>query len=109
MGGGGAAGLALLLTVLNPKNLVLAAAAATTIGAAEISTGETLLAVGLFIVLASTTIAIPVVGYLIAGDRARPALDSTKDWMIQNNAAIMAVLVLVFGVILVGDAIEILF
>jgi threonine/homoserine/homoserine lactone efflux protein len=109
VGGGGAFGLALLLTVLNPKNLVLAAAAGAAIGAAELSTGETVLAAGVFVVVASMTIAIPVVGYLIAGDRVRPALDNTKEWMIRNNAAVMSVLLLVFGVILTGDAIGILF
>ena len=108
MGSGGAFGLALLLTVLNPKNLLLAAAAGTAIGAAELTTGETVLAVGTFTVVASLTIAIPVIGYLIAGDRIQPALDNTKKWMIQNNTAVMSVLFLIFGVILVGDAIGII-
>ena len=108
MGGGGAFGLALLLTVLNPKNLLLAAAAGAAIGAAELNTGETVLAVGAFTVVASVTIAIPVIGYLIGGERIQPALDNTKEWMIQNNTAVMSVLFLVFGVILVGDAIGII-
>ncbi len=108
MGGGGAFGLALALTVLNPKNLLLAAAAGAAIGAGQLNTGETVLAVALFTVVASLTIAIPVIGYLIAGERIQPALDTTKDWMIQNNSAVMSVLLLVFGVILVGDAIGII-
>ena len=108
MSGGGAFGLALLLTVLNPKNLLLAAAAGAVIGAADLNTGETVLAVGAFTIVASVTIAIPVIGYLIAGDRIQPALDNTKDWMIQNNPAVMSVLLLIFGVILVGDAISII-
>ena len=109
MGGGGAFGLALLLTVANPKNLILAAAAGAAIGAAQLDTGGTILTVAVFTILASITIAIPVIGYLIAGDRIQPALDNTKDWMIRNNTAVMSVLFLVFGVILVGDAIGILF
>ncbi len=108
MGGGGAFGLALALTVLNPKNLLLAAAAGAVIGAAELNMIETVLAVGTFTVVASLTIAIPVIGHLIAGDRIQPALDNTKDWMIQNNPAVMSVLLLIFGVILVGDAISII-
>jgi threonine/homoserine/homoserine lactone efflux protein len=108
MGGGSAFGLALLLTVANPKNLVLAAAAGAEISAAQLDTQQTVLAIAVFAIVASITIAIPVIGYLIAGDRIQPALDSTKDWMIQNNTAIMSVLLLVFGVILLGDAISIL-
>ena len=99
----------MLLTVANPKNLVLAAAAGAAIGAAKLDPGETILTVALFTVLASLTIAIPVIGYLIAGERIQPALDNTKDWMIRNNTAVMSVLFLIFGVILVGDAIGILF
>jgi threonine/homoserine/homoserine lactone efflux protein len=108
MGGGGAFGLAMLLTVLNPKNLLLAAAAGTAIGAAGLNTGETALMVGAFTLVASVTIIVPVVGYLIAGDRVQPTLDNTKDWMIRNNTAVMSVLLLVFGVILIGDAIGII-
>ena len=51
----------------------------------------------------------PVIGYLIAGDRADSALAKAKDWLIQNNSVVMAILLLVFGVSLIGDVIEILF
>jgi threonine/homoserine/homoserine lactone efflux protein len=109
MGAGAAFGLALLLSALNPKNLLLAAAAGAVIGSADLSRGDSAVAIAVFTVFASLTIAIPVIGYLIAGERLQPTLDSTKDWLIRNNAAVMSVLLLVFGVILVGDAIEILF
>jgi len=108
MGAGGAVGLALLLTVVNPKNLLLAAAAGAAIGSGGLNTGETVLAVVAFTVVASVTIAVPVIGYLIAGDRIQPALDNTKEWMIHNNTAVMSVLLLVFGVVLVGDAVGII-
>ena len=78
------------------------------LGRTELNTGETVLAVAVFTVVASLTIAIPVIGYLIAGERIQPALDNTKDWMIQNNPAVTSVLLLVFCVILVGDAIGII-
>lgn len=108
MGGGGAIGLALVLTVLNPKNLVLAAAAGATIGAASLSSTEATLAIVVFTAIASLTIVIPVVGYLIAGARIQPALDDVKGWLMVHNDGIMAVLFIVFGAILIGDAISIL-
>jgi succinate dehydrogenase hydrophobic anchor subunit len=40
------------------------------------------------------------------GDRAASILDGLKDWMAQNNTAVMAVLCLIIGVKLVGDAIS---
>ena len=40
------------------------------------------------------------------GDRSRSVLDRLKGWMIHNNAVVMAVLCLVIGAKLVGDAIS---
>jgi len=40
------------------------------------------------------------------GDRASQILEGLKGWMGQNNAVIMAVLPLIPGVKLVGDAIS---
>ena len=48
----------------------------------------------------------PVVLDLVLGDRSRPLLDDLKTWMARNNAVIMAVLLLVFGAKLVGDAVS---
>ncbi len=109
MGAGSAFGLALALSAVNPKNLLLAAAAGAVIGSADLTGGAAVWAIVVFTAIASMTIAIPVIGYLVAGDRLQPTLDGAKDWLIENNTAVMSVLMLVFGVILIGDAIEILF
>jgi predicted negative regulator of RcsB-dependent stress response len=47
-----------------------------------------------------------VVLYFATGDRSRELLDQMKDWLARNNAVIMAVLLLVIGVKLIGDAIS---
>lgn len=47
----------------------------------------------------------PVVIYFALGDRSGPILDRLKAWMGQYNAVIMAVLCLVIGAKLIGDAI----
>jgi hypothetical protein len=51
-------------------------------------------------------VAAPVVIYFALGDRAGPILDGLKARMGRNNAVIMAVLCLVIGAKLVGDAIS---
>ena len=51
----------------------------------------------------------PLVLYLVAGQRAAATLDSWKTWATGHNAAVMAVLFLVFGLKLVGDGIAVLF
>lgn len=108
LGPGAAFGLRLLLSALNPKNLLLAAAAGASLGALSLSTGETAGAVAVFTVIAALTVAVPVVAYLIAGARLDPTLDGVKSWLIANNTAVMAVLLLVFGINLLGDAVQIL-
>jgi len=104
---GRAFGLGFLLSALNPKNLVLAAAAGATIGSIEMTTTGTVTTVILFTLVAAATVVIPVVGYLIAGDRLDRPLNETKTWLLYNNSTVTAVLLLVFGVVLLGDAIEI--
>ncbi|MEN8039971.1 MAG: GAP family protein [Actinomycetota bacterium] len=101
-------GMGFLLSGLNPKNLLLVVAAAATISAAGLATGETVTALLIFTLIAASTVIIPVVGYLIVGEGADTLLTSAKDWLIQNNSVVMSVLLLVIGVSLVGDAVEIL-
>lgn len=105
---GGALGLAALLAGPNPKNLALNLAAVSTIAAAGLSSGEQVGVFAVFVVLASVTVAVPVVGYVVAGDRADAALASAKDWLLANNQVVMAVLLVVFAAKLGGDALAIL-
>ena len=46
----------------------------------------------------------PVVIYFAMGKRSAELLGRLQDWMARNNAVIMAVLCLVVGVKLLGDA-----
>ncbi len=56
-----------------------------------------------FVIIASLTIATPVVYYLLAGDQAKARVDELKDWLAQHTDAVMAVLFLVFGAKPVAD------
>lgn len=102
---GRALGLGFLLSGVNPKNLLLCLGAGTTIGAAHLSTSQVVVAMAVFTVLASTTVAVPVVGYLAARDRMAAPLERLRAWLTQNNAAVMAVLLLVLGTALIGKGI----
>ncbi|WP_336707319.1 GAP family protein [Oerskovia sp. USHLN155] len=98
-------GLAVLLGAVNPKNLLLVVSGAAAIAAATSQTSEQLGALAVFVVVASLGVAAPVVIYLAMGSRAATMLDGLKTWMIQNNAVIMAVLLLVLGAKMIGDGI----
>jgi threonine/homoserine/homoserine lactone efflux protein len=99
----GAAGV--VLSALNPKNLLLTVAGAATIAQTAISTGEQIASYVVFVAIASIGVATPVVVYFALGDRSGPLLNSLKTWMARNNAVIMTVLLLVIGAKLIGQAI----
>jgi threonine/homoserine/homoserine lactone efflux protein len=98
-------GFGALLSGVNPKNLALTIAAATTIAATGISGGEAAGALAVFIFVGSISILAPVAIYFALGARATVILEDLKTWMAAHNAAIMAVLLLVLGVKIIGDAI----
>lgn len=95
-----------VLSGLNPKNLALTIAAAAAIAQAGISSGQEAGAMAIFVAIGSLTILAPVVIYFALGSRAARILDGLKTWMAAHNAAIMAVLLLVLGFKLIGDAIS---
>jgi hypothetical protein len=100
---GRAFGLSALLAGVNPKNLGLALAAALSIAQAGLSGAQPWIALAVFVLLASISVAAPVLYYLIAGQSAEEMLNTWKTWLTANNATVMFVLLLVLGVKLVGD------
>lgn len=90
----------------NPKDLLLVVAAASAIAQTGISPGQQAIVYAIFVVIATIGVGAPVGLYFALGSRSRQVLDRVKTWMVQNNAAILAVLFLVFGAKLVGDAIS---
>jgi hypothetical protein len=97
------------LSAVNPKNLALAIAAATTIAQAGLSGGASAAALAVFVVLASASIAVPVVFYLLGGSGAKATLDGWKAWLGANNPTVMTVLLAVLGTVLLGKGIGGLF
>jgi Na+/melibiose symporter-like transporter len=87
----------------NPKNLALTLAAVGSIAQAGLSSGESAIAVAVFVVLGSLTVAGPVLYYVVAPSRAARPLASIKEFMTDHNAAIMATVLVVLGVKLIGN------
>jgi threonine/homoserine/homoserine lactone efflux protein len=106
---GGALGLGALLSAVNPKNGGLTIAAAATIAGAGLAGGEQAVVLAVFVLIGSVGVLAPLIVYLVAGEGAARTLDSWKTWAATHNAAVMAVLFLVFGFKLVGDGIAVLF
>ncbi len=101
-----ATGMAVLLSAVNPKNLLLIVGAAAAIAQTGASTGGQSVALALFVLLATLGPGIPVAIYFLMADRAAKILAELRDWMARENATIMAVLCLIIGIKLIGDAIS---
>jgi threonine/homoserine/homoserine lactone efflux protein len=97
--------LGFALSALNPKNLLMTASAGVLVGTADLSTAEVAVVVVVFTVIAGASVAVPVVGYLVARDAMAGPLQSLRVWLVHNNATVMAVLLLVIGVTMIGKGI----
>ncbi len=102
-------GMGAFLSGLNPKNLIFDIAAAASIVAADLSSSQQIVAVLVFMILASLTIGIPVIWYLIAGESAKAKLDTLRGYLVQYNWVIMCVLFLILGVKLIGESLPAFF
>ena len=90
---------------INPKNLLLNIAAATTIVQGNIDTGETIGSILIYTFLASLTVAVPLIWYIASPESAKVTLDRLKNWLSMNNAVVMSVLFLMLGVSQIGKGI----
>ncbi|GAA3879178.1 GAP family protein [Leifsonia kafniensis] len=95
-------GLAVLLSVANVKELLFSVGAGATIGSANLGLAGDVVAAVIFGVVASSTVAVPVIAVLVAPERMRGPLDRAKDWLVRNNGVIIGVVLLLIGASLIG-------
>lgn len=101
-----ALGAGVLLSALNPKNLLLTVGAAAAISQTGIDAGQQAVALAVFVLIGTLGPGVPVAIYFLLGHRAEELLARLKAWMAHENAVIMAVLCLVIGAKLLGDGIS---
>jgi hypothetical protein len=96
-----AAVFGLALTVVRVEVLTMCALAGLNIGSGNLGRTGELVTGAVYIAVAASTVAIPVLAYVAAGHRLDHAMARLKDWMDRNNAAMLAaVLVLIGGLVL---------
>jgi hypothetical protein len=95
-----------VLVVIRPEVLILCAAAGLAIGTGRLSVAAALIDGAVFVIVSASTVAIPILGYVGAGDRLDDALERLKDWMEENHGAMMAVILVVIGLIVVYNGIH---
>jgi threonine/homoserine/homoserine lactone efflux protein len=106
MGPGRAFITAIVLTVANLKVFTMCAAAGVAIGTAALGRVGAGQAVLVFTALSASSVAIPVLGYLFAGERLEAPLSRVKDWMERNHSALVAGILLLIGAALIYKGIH---
>lgn len=94
--------LGVALAAVNPKNLILTVGAAAGLGQLGLDTAAAVVSIAFFVVLASVLVGAPVVMAVAGGAKAQARLDELKASLTANHATVMAVLLLVFGVLLIS-------
>src|SRR4051794_33091888 len=100
--------MGVLLSAVNPKNLLLVVGAAAAIAQTGASTGSEAVALAVFVLIATLGIGAPVALYFVLRERAARMLESLTTWLAANNATIMTVLLLLIGAKLIGDGVSVL-
>jgi Sap, sulfolipid-1-addressing protein len=96
-------GLAALF-VVKPKNLLLTVGAGIAVAQVGVSPAAQVVGVAVFVALGTAGLAIPLAIHVLRPNRGRDLLTALRDWMVSENATIIAVLSLVIAAKLLGDA-----
>ena len=97
---------AAILTVANPKVLFICAAAGLAIGTAGLGSTGVWIAEIWYVVVAASTVAIPILAYAVSGDRLDPPLTRLKDWMERQHATLVAAILVVIGLLVLYKGIH---
>jgi hypothetical protein len=99
-------GLGLMLSTVNPKNFLVAVAAGLALGSADLNTRDAVIALASYTLVASVTVIVPVLGHAIWPSTTAPALTLLEKWLTANSTALMALLLAIFGVVILGNGIS---
>jgi protein-S-isoprenylcysteine O-methyltransferase Ste14 len=100
------AGVTGAVLVIRPEVLILSAAAGLAIGTGGLGAAGGWICGAVFVVISASTVAIPILGYVGAGDRLDDALERLKVWMEENHGAMMAVILVVIGLLVLYNGIH---
>ncbi len=95
-----------VLVVVRPEVLILCVAAGLAIGTGGLGVAASWICGAVFVIVSTSTVAIPILGFVAAGDRLDDALERLKDWMERNHAALMAVILVLIGLLVLYNGIR---
>lgn len=96
----------LVLTVVRLEVLLMCLAAGLAIGTSHHDDVDKLMAALVFLAVAASTVAIPILAYVAAGHRLDDLMERVKTWMEKNNAAMLAVILVLIGLMVLHNGIR---
>ena len=96
----------LVLVVVRLEVLTMCALAGLAIGSGGVGRAAVWTTAAIFVTVAASTVAIPVLAYAGAGDRLDEPMARLKDWMEKNNAALLAAILVVIGLMVVYNGVH---
>jgi len=92
-----------LVLNVRPKALVIATAAALALNSAELTPVAWAVDTAIYLVIGLSTVAAPVIVVWRSGERARAVLERARDWLEHNSYIVTSIVVIMVGVVLIGD------
>ena len=96
----------LVLVMVRLEVLTMCALAGLAIGGSGLGMAANWITATIFVVVAASTVAIPVLAYAGAGDRLNEPMARLKDWMERNNAMLLAAILLVIGLMVLHNGVK---
>jgi threonine/homoserine/homoserine lactone efflux protein len=96
-------GIGALLSVIQIRFVLLMAAGAILIVDAGLAMGQNIIALLILAFCMIWVLVIPIIVYLVMGDRAAKMLDSMNDWLARNQRWVNFVVLLLFGIVLLSS------
>lgn len=85
-----------------PKGLLLGIAAGLALHAASVKDAEAAVLIGIYTVIATSTVVIPIAASFIAPRRMEPKLIAAREWMAHNGGILTSLMMLMIGVVILG-------
>lgn len=97
---------AIALAAVRLEVSLMCAAAGLAVGSAGLERADAVTAAAFFVAVAASTVAVPILAYLAAGERLHDALTRLQNWMEQQHAAMLAITLVVIGLMVVHNGIH---
>jgi hypothetical protein len=94
------------LAAIRPDVLLICIPAGLAIGGSGMDVADDWIAAAFFVAIAASTVAVPILAYAAAGHRLDDAMARLKDWMDKENAALLAAILVVIGLMVLYNGIH---